>query len=287
MKPIIWITGAQGQLGQSLQKVLKPETYEIITTDFPEGDITDFEKIEQLFQTHRFTAVINCAAYTAVDKAETESTQAEQINVHGAGNLAKACEKYGAGLLHISTDFVFDGTAKKPIGEEEVPRPQSVYGQTKHLGEQEILKRKIPAAVIRTSWLFSEFGHNFVKTMLRLGREKETLNVVHDQRGTPTYAGDLAKVCALLLPKLSRLTEPEVFHFSNQNPCSWFEFAQEIMRQGKRGCRVNPIPTADYPTPAQRPVYSVLDPKKIELFLNYSNRPWQEALAECLSHLNS
>lgn len=286
MKTKLWITGAQGQLGQSLTKYLDTGTYDILWTDYPEGDITQTEVVLQLFQKHGFDAVINCAAYTAVDRAESEVEKAQAINVDGVQNLVDACQTYGASLIHISTDFVFDGDSNIPLVETEAPHPQSVYGQTKWAGEQVVLNANISAAVIRTSWLFSEFGHNFVKTMKRLGTEKSELSVVKDQIGTPTYAGDLAQVCSLMLPKLSELKKPEIFHFSNSQACSWFDFASEIMAQAGLACQVKPIPSTDYPTPAKRPAYSVLNTQKIKDFLGLNIRPWPEALRECLTQLH-
>lgn len=286
MKTKLWITGAQGQLGQSLAKYLDAGIYDILWTDYPEGDITQTEVVQQLFQKHGFDAVINCAAYTAVDRAESEVEKAQAINVDGVQNLVDACQTYGASLIHISTDFVFDGDANIPLAETEAPHPQSVYGQTKWAGEQVVLNAQLPAAVIRTSWLFSEFGHNFVKTMQRLGTEKSELSVVNDQIGTPTYAGDLAQVCSLMLPKLSELKKPEIFHFSNSQACSWFDFASEIMAQAGLTCQVKPIPSTDYPTPAKRPTYSVLNTQKIKEFLGFNIRPWPEALRECLTQLH-
>ena len=285
MKRKLWITGAQGQLGQSLDKYVDANLYDTLWTDYPEGDITQTEVVQQLFQKHGFDTVINCAAYTAVDRAESEVEKAQAINVDGVQNLVNACESYGASLIHISTDFVFDGDADTPLTETETPRPQSVYGQTKWAGEQLILNANISAAVIRTSWLFSEFGHNFVKTMQRLGSEKSEISVVKDQIGTPTYASDLAQVCSQMLPKLKELKGPEIFHFSNRQACSWFDFATAIMEQSRLECRVKPIPTSDYPTPATRPAFSVLNTQKIEDFLGLQIRPWPDALRECLTHL--
>lgn len=286
MKRKLWITGAQGQLGQSLARYIDNDRYDILWTDYPEGDITQTEVVQQLFQQYDFDTVINCAAYTAVDMAESEVEKAQAINVDGVQNLVDASQNYGASLIHISTDFVFDGDANIPLAETEAPHPQSVYGQTKWAGEQLVLNAQLPAAVIRTSWLFSEFSHNFVKTMQRLGTEKSELSVVNDQIGTPTYAGDLAQVCILMLPKLSELKKPEIFHFSNSQACSWFDFASEIMAQAGLACVVKPIPSTDYPTPAKRPTYSVLNTQKIEDFLGLQIRPWPDALRECLTHLD-
>ncbi|MGC6479551.1 MAG: dTDP-4-dehydrorhamnose reductase [Flavobacteriaceae bacterium] len=286
MKTKLWVTGAKGQLGQSLAKYIDPKNYAILWTDYPEGDITQAKVVEQLFEKHSFDLVINCAAYTAVDLAESEPEKARAINVTGVQNIVDACSAHKASLIHISTDFVFDGTVKKPLTEAEPPNPQSVYGHTKWEGEQIVLNSDLTAAVLRTSWLFSEFGHNFVKTMLRLGREKSEISVVNDQIGTPTYASDLAQVVIQMLSKISELKQPEIFHFSNRQPCSWFDFATEIMKQGRLACRVKPVPTTDYPSPAKRPPYSVLQTQKIEDFLDLKNRSWQEALRECLNHIH-
>lgn len=285
MKTKLWITGSQGQLGQSLLKYLDPNTYDIYCTDQLDGDITQSKTVNNLFYKYNFDTVINCAAFTAVDRAESEPDAAAAIHVQGVRNIVNACHHFGTKLIHISTDFIFDHEAQIPIVESDCPNPKSVYGQTKWEGEQIVLGAAIAAVVIRTSWLFSEFGHNFVKTMLYLGQSKTEITVVNDQMGTPTYASDLANVCVKMLPKLKVIKKPEVFHFCNTNPCSWYDFAETIMQLADLNCKVKSIPSSAYPTLAQRPAYSVLNTTKIENYLGIKNRSWQEALQECLIHL--
>lgn len=273
------VTGANGQLGNELRLRLGERAWYV---DRDELDITDAEAVQAFVKGQSFDAIINCAAYTAVDKAESDADLAEKINVQGPENLAKT----GIPLIHISTDYVFDGTACVPYTEDVRPNPNSVYGRTKLAGEQAVAKYASAAVIIRTAWLYSCFGNNFVKTMRRLGTERESLNVVFDQTGTPTYAGDLAAAIVAVLEKMPQ-QGCEIYHFSNEGVCSWYDFALEIMKLSRLKCRVSPIESKDYPTPAKRPSYSVLNKGKIKKHFGIANRHWSEALAECIEKMKA
>ena len=267
------ITGSNGQLGSELKKLLPEAEF----TDVHELDITDAEAVKDFVSSRKISTIINCAAYTAVDKAEDEPELARCINVDGPANLAAS----GAKIIHISTDYVFDGCGHRPYKPEDDASPVSVYGKTKLEGEKKVLERAETAVIIRTAWLYSEFGNNFVKTMRRLGAEKESINVVADQIGSPTYAGDLAEAIVNILPQLA----PEksgVYHFTDEGVCSWYDFATEIMEQFGLKCRVCPIPTEAYPTKAKRPFYSVLDKSKIKETFHLCIPHWKEGLKKCL-----
>ena len=286
----IIITGSKGQLGRSIQE-LSPDYPELsfVFTDVEELDICDSAKVEAFFASERPSAVVNCAAYTAVDKAEKEVVFAENINHQAVANLAKACKKSGAYLVHISTDYLFDGNKSSPYHEKDIVRPQSVYGITKLEGETAILRAEIKSVIIRTSWLYSAYGNNFVKTMLRLGGEREQLGVVADQVGTPTYAGDLAKVILDILRMTatdSKKFTTGIYHYSNEGAASWYDFTKAIFEytSGIR-CQVNPIDTAAYPTPAARPAYSVLNKSKIKSTFGVSIPYWRDSLKICLNKL--
>ena len=280
----ILVTGAKGQLGLSLQKIITTQTcYNFFFTDKDEADITNESALSDLFKTKEFYAVLHFAAYTAVDKAESEKDLCKAINTDATATIARLCETYSTKLLVISTDFVFDGSKTTPYLPSDKPNPLSVYGKTKYEGEQMALQNCKHSLVIRTSWLYSEYGNNFVKTMLRLGSERKDLGVVFDQTGTPCYARDLAKVVLLCLDKDF---EGQILHFSNEGVCSWYDFALKIMQLGKKDCHVRPIRTADYPTPASRPAYSVLDKADIKQFLGIEIPHWEESLSECLKRMD-
>lgn len=280
----ILVTGAKGQLGMSLQKIITTQTcYNFFFTDKDEADITNESALSDLFKTKEFYAVLHFAAYTAVDKAESEKDLCKAINTDATATIARLCETYSTKLLVISTDFVFDGSKTTPYLPSDKPNPLSVYGKTKYEGEQMALQNCKHCLVIRTSWLYSEYGNNFVKTMLRLGSERKYLGVVFDQTGTPCYARDLAKAVLLCLDKDF---EGQILHFSNEGVCSWYDFALKIMQLGKKDCHVRPIRTADYPTPATRPAYSVLDKTDIKQFLGIEIPHWEESLNECLKRMD-
>lgn len=267
------ITGSNGQLGTELAKLLP----EAILTDVADLDITDEQAVKNYVKEHNVDTIINCAAYTAVDKAEDDADLAAKINIDGPRNLAKS----GAKVVHVSTDYVFDGTGHKPYQPEDEAKPVSVYGRTKLAGENEVLKYADVAVIIRTAWLYSPYGNNFVKTMRRLGAERESLNVVADQIGTPTYAADLAQAIVQILPQMSAANKG-VYHFTNEGVCSWYDFARKIMELSGLNCKVNPIPSSDYPTKATRPFYSVLDKNKIKETFNITIPHWEEGLKQCL-----
>lgn len=269
----ILITGAKGQLGSELSKIIP----DAILADKEELDITNFEAVKQFVNNNKIDTIINCVAYTAVDKAEDDEENAYKVNVLGAENLAKTNCK----LIHISTDYVFDGKNCKPYIEDDKTGPLSVYGKTKLESENIVLKNNKQAIVIRTAWLYSTYGNNFVKTMLRLGKEKESLNVVFDQVGTPTYAKDLAEIIKIIIPNINEKTSG-IYHFSNEGVCSWYDFATEIMSLSNLNCKVKPILSIEYPTKATRPFYSVLNKNKIKKTFNVEIRHWKEALMECL-----
>ena len=269
----ILITGAKGQLGQELSKLLK----DALLTDREELDITNMEAVQKFVADNGVQTIINCAAYTNVDAAEDDELKAYQLNVTGAENLAKT----GCTIIHISTDYVFDGKNYKPYEPSDEAKPLSVYGKTKLKGEEAVLKNAKTAVIIRTAWLYSPYGKNFVKTMRRLGEEKNEISVVTDQIGTPTYAGDLAKAIVQILPQIKD-KQKTVYHFTNEGVCSWYDFAVEIMSLSKLKCNVLPIPSSAYPTKAVRPLYSVLSKEKIKQDFNLTVPHWKEGLKRCL-----
>lgn len=276
----ILVTGGKGQLGCSLQKISTIYTqHHFVFTDMPEADITDRHCMERLVEEHSINLIINCAAYTAVDRAESDIELAERINVHGPCILAQVARERSVQLIHISTDYVFDGNSCHPIHEEQPTDPIGVYGRTKRAGEEAIEREGGDAAIIRTAWLYSEFGNNFVKTMLRLGNERDALNVVYDQIGTPTYAPDLAH--AILCVAEHGIRGVEYYHYSNEGVISWYDFAQEIFALAQVSVSVTAIESYLYPVPAKRPAYSVLAKDKIKA-IGASVPYWKESLKACL-----
>ena len=270
------ITGCNGQLGRELTARIS----NAIATDSDTLDITDFDAIQKFVRENNIDTIINCAAYTAVDRAESDVDLATRVNVNGPENLART----GCKLVHISTDYVFDGTSHTPYKTTDATNPASVYGKTKLAGERAILQNNDNAIIIRTAWLYSPHGNNFVKTMLRLGAQRETINVVCDQIGTPTYAGDLADAIVKILPQINRDTAG-IYHYTNLGVCSWYDFATAIMELGGRKCHVNAIPTSEYPTAATRPFYSVLDKTKIVKTFDITIPHWHDALRHCLPQI--
>ena len=280
----ILITGANGQLGNEMRvlSAAHPQhTYYF--TDVQELDICDADAVRAFIAGRRVDVVVNCAAYTAVDKAEDNPELCDRLNHLAPGYLAEAAEAVGAAFIQVSTDYVFDGTAHVPYREDDTPCPASVYGRTKLAGEEVVKQKCSRAMIVRTAWLYSTFGNNFVKTMLRLGRERESLGVVFDQIGTPTYAADLARV---LFAAIGQGIVPGVYHFSNEGVCSWYDFAVAIHRlAGITTCRVSPLHTDEYPAKAPRPHYSVLDKTRIKQTYGITIPHWEDALAECLEKL--
>ena len=297
---VVLVTGANGQLGQALQFISGnyPEM-NFVFCDSAALDITNLENCETVFQEHQPNFCINAAAYTAVDKAESEPQIAFDVNANGSENLAITCKKHNTVLLHVSTDFVFDayfsqGIAyydreqrlplKSDLGlqETDVPFPNGLYGLTKLQGEQAIEAVWEKHFIIRTSWVYSQFGNNFLKTMLRLASERTSLSVVSDQIGTPTYAVDLAEVLLQIITL--RAENFGIYNFSNEGQCSWYEFAQEIFLQKEVAIDLQAIPTKSYPTPAKRPAYSVLDKSKIKATFGVNIKDWKTSLKDCLKH---
>ena len=277
MKNIL-ITGANGQLGTELGALLP----DAIKTDRDDLDITNADAVHDFIRKNKIDSIINCAAYTAVDRAEDDIQMAEKINAIGPRNLAAS----GAKIIHISTDYVFDGTAHRPYSALDLPNPVSVYGKTKLSGEFAVRNFAKVYAIIRTAWLYSPYGSNFVKTMLRLGHEKTEINVVADQIGTPTYAADLARAIVKILPLLNEKNSG-IYHYTNNGVCSWYDFATEIMTMSGLKCRVNPIKTEQYPTRATRPAYSVLDKSKIKEVFDVDIPHWRAGLEKCLGAIKN
>lgn len=273
------VTGSNGQLGQAI-KALNPRNTIFATRN--ELNICNELAVRDFIQNNNIDTIINCAAYTAVDKAEDEEDLAYLINHIGPSYLAKT----GCKMIHVSTDYVFDGFTYKPYTTQDKPNPLSMYGKTKLAGEWDVLNYCKAAVVIRTSWLYSEYGNNFFKTMLKLGKERPDLNVVYDQIGTPTYAIDLARAILQIVPQINE-TNRGIYHFSNEGVTSWYDFAVEIMHEAKLNCNVHPILSKDYPTKAIRPHYSVLDKSKIKSIFGVAIRHWKEGLEECLGRLSN
>lgn len=276
---MILITGANGQLGQVIRTILSTE--EAIFKG-RELDITDIEALREFVSNHKIEAIINTAAYTAVDLAETESALAFHINSLGARNLALISQEFQIKLIHISTDYVFDGTNYKPYTEQDITNPMSVYGKSKLEGEKAVLELAYSAYIIRTSWLYSGFGKNFLTNITRLAQERDSLSIVADQIGTPTYAPDLARAILELIPTLQPQSK-QILHYSNQGVASWYDFAYEIINLQQIDCKLTPIPTTAYPTPATRPYYSVLDKTLVTSLLQSPIPHWKTSLTQHLA----
>ncbi len=277
----VLVTGKNGQLGQSLQKIAGDDPqFDFTFVGREELDLARSQSITTFFADKKFDAIINCAAYTAVDKAESEPDLADQINHLAVKQLAHIAKKMDAMLIHISTDYVFDGTNHKPYVETDPTNPQNVYGHTKLKGEQAMQTINPKGAIIRTSWVYSEFGNNFVKTMLRLGPERDSLNVIFDQIGSPTYATDLAEACLAVIA--SRNSDVAIYHYSNEGVCSWYDFAKAIFQIANINCQVNPIETKDYPTAAKRPHYSLMNKTKIKQSAQINIPCWRTSLEKIL-----
>ena len=285
----ILVTGANGQLGNEMRIVSKSTNDNYTFTDVVEAegvetillDMTDAEAVKRMVKERNIGCIVNCAAYTNVDKAETDEALCRKLNAEAPRILAEAMKEVNGLLVQISTDYVFDGTSYRPYSENDTPHPVSVYGKTKLAGEQAVLSQSQSAIIIRTAWLYSPYGNNFVKTMRRLGAEKSILKVVCDQVGTPTYAADLAQAIVDILPQFKD-GHKGLYHFSNQGVCSWYDFAVEIIKLSGLSCQVKPIETRDYPTAATRPFYSVLNKSKIISEFNVNIPHWKESLEKCL-----
>lgn len=283
-KPVILVSGANGQLGKELKKLAPIYSgFDFVFLSREDMPIHHFEMVRHYFTVYQPACFINSAAYTAVDRAEEEKDKAFQINAEAVGVLAAVCRENQCRFVHISTDYVFDGQANKPYTEEAKTNPQSVYGTSKKEGEEQALKFNPDAIIIRTSWLYSEYGKNFVKTIIRLLQEKEEINVVADQIGSPTYAVDLAEIILQIISSGKWI--PGIFHFSNIGIISWYEFALAIKAFTGSACKINAITTTQYPTPAKRPAYSVLDTSKIQSVYGLEMKDWKDSLKSCISLL--
>jgi dTDP-4-dehydrorhamnose reductase len=280
----ILVTGCKGQLGNEMQLLEEKNPQHLyFNTDVEDLDITDEVAIERYVDEHEIDGIVNCAAYTAVDKAEENPSICRMLNATAPGFLAAAVERRGGWMIQISTDYVFDGTGHQPYVETDPTCPDSVYGTTKLEGEQTVMATCHRTMIIRTAWLYSAFGNNFVKTMIRLGKERQELGVIFDQVGTPTYARDLA---VAIFAVINQGVVPGIYHFSNEGVISWYDFAKAIHRiAGITDCEVRPLHTVDYPTPARRPHYSVLDKTKIKETYGISVPYWEESLADCMKDI--
>jgi dTDP-4-dehydrorhamnose reductase len=280
----ILITGANGQLGMEFRTIaaLYP-AYDFLFANREELSISDSASVEKFFSENNISYCINCAAYTAVDKAETETGIANDINGTAVGRLAAVCKQYNALFIHISTDYVFNGDATSPYKESDATDPVNAYGASKLLGEEEAMKNNPASIIIRTSWVYSSYGKNFVKTMLRLMCEKESISVVNDQVGCPTYANDLAVAIMQILAEEN--PQPGIYNYSNKGVISWYDFAVAIKEISNSKCTVNPVPSSQYPTPAKRPKYSVLDTSKIQRAFKIDIPGWKESLEKCIALL--
>ena len=286
----ILVTGSNGQLGSEVKDLAaKYKDFSFFFRDLPALDICSSDQLDVFLTENKINTVINCAAYTAVDKAEQDAEIAEKVNSEGVLNLVNALAKVNGKLIHISTDYVFDGNSFLPYQESDEVNPIGVYGNTKRSGELAVLNSDIDGIVIRTSWLYSAYGNNFVKTMLRLGNERDELGVIFDQVGTPTNASDLAQACLDILSskKQSKMnSKGNLYHFSNEGVASWYDFAITIMALGKVVCHIKPIETKDYPTAAKRPHFSVLNKSKIKKDFEIEIPYWRNSLAACITKLH-
>lgn len=283
----ILVTGSNGQLGNELRLVVeeKDKVNNYFFTDVEELDITNKSDVSQFLLANDIDVVVNCAAYTNVDKAEDEKEIADLINHIGVKNLAESCNERDGFLIHISTDYVFDGTKNTPYTETDETKPLGVYGETKLRGENAIINSGCEYVIIRTSWLYSSFGNNFLKTMQRLTAEKESLKVVFDQVGTPTYAGDLANVIYTIIQRDGADIKNQIFHFSNEGVCSWYDFAISINEYFENDCRINPCLSEEFPSKVKRPSYSVLDKIKIKNTLGIEISYWRESMEKCIKSI--
>jgi dTDP-4-dehydrorhamnose reductase len=283
-QPVILVTGSNGQLGKELQELASAyPAYRFVFASREDLKLHHFGLVENFFVGLQPQYCINCAAYTAVDRAESEQDMAMLVNGEAVGNLAAVCKKFNTRLIHISTDYVFDGESEKPYLPEDATGPISVYGISKLKGEELCFRENPDAIIIRTAWVYSEFGNNFVKTMMRLMNERPEIKVVNDQIGAPTYAADLAKACLDIIA--SGKWQSGIYHYSNSGKISWYDFAVAIKEMIGSDCIVHPIPTTDYPTPAQRPKFSLLDTSKIKEVFNVNVSEWKESLQRCVRRI--
>jgi len=286
----ILVTGANGQLGNEFRKLARScQDPEFLFTDIDELDITIEDELNKFVEKHPVRFLINCAAYTAVDRAEDEPERAYLLNANAVGIISRICIKHNIQLIHYSTDFVFDGASRKPYVETDIPNPVSVYGKSKLAGEYHLQKSNT-GIIIRTSWLYSSFGHNFVKTIIRLAQEKDELRVVNDQMGSPTWAADLAAATLKIIKRhKSRLNQTQygLYHYANEGACSWYEFAKEIIRLAGLKTKINAVTTSEYPSKAVRPSYSVMDKSLIKNWLEIDIPDWKDSLSKCILEITN
>jgi dTDP-4-dehydrorhamnose reductase len=286
----ILVTGCNGQLGSEIRE-LSPEykNCRFLFTDVMHLDITQYEQVEKYIENKNIDCIINCAAYTAVDKAESEPEKAYEINVKAVANLVRISKRNDIILVHISTDYVFDGKNYMPYTESDKTNPLSVYGRTKLQGEQEVISNAGKAIIIRTSWLYSSFGNNFVKSIIKFAKERGKLNVVYDQIGTPTYARDLAGTILDIIQSADSIHKSvvEIYHYSNEGVCSWYDFAELILEESNIKCELRPVESKDYPTPVTRPHYSVLNKNKIKDHFKIQIPYWRDSAIKCLKAINN
>lgn len=282
----ILVTGANGQLGNAMRVLGAKSAHHYLFTDLAELDITDREAVRRCVVENKIDVIVNCAAYTNVEKAEEDAVMADRLNHLAVENLATAAHQVGAWLIHISTDYVFQGNGNRPCREQEPTDPLGVYGRTKLAGEQAVIRSGAPYLIFRTAWLYSEWGNNFARTMLRLTAERESLNVVFDQVGTPTYAGDLAAAIVGIIDADKMTGHQGIYHFSNEGVCSWYDFATEIARfAGNTGCAIHPCHSSEFPSKVERPAYSVLDKSKIKQTFGITIPYWRDSLGSCIEKL--
>lgn len=287
MNERILVTGANGQLGNEMRCLAEGANADcFVFTDVAELDITDLQAVRRCVSENRISVVVNCAAYTNVDRAEDEKDMADRINHKAVENLAIACWETDAIFIHISTDYVFQGTGHLPCREDEPTNPLGVYGKTKLTGEKAIEASGCRYLIFRTAWLYSAFGNNFVKTMRRLTAEREQLNVVFDQVGTPTYAGDLAALIYYVIESGKYRVHQGIYHFSNEGVCSWYDFAKEIAALSGHECDIVPCHSDEFPSKVKRPAFSVLDKTKVKKDFDYKIPYWKESLVKCIHKLN-
>lgn len=277
------ITGSNGQLGNEMRLALQGRDAEVFYTDIENLDITKSWMLDEFVDQNKITHIVNCAAFTAVDRAEEDRINAAKVNIDAVGNIANAALRHGIRVIHISTDYVFDGRGYQPYQENMPALPATVYGKTKFAGEQTLTTLCRDAIVLRTAWLYSSFGNNFVKTMIKYGREKDEMNVVFDQIGSPTYAADLAKVIVEIL--FDKLWTPGIYHFTNEGVCSWYDFAITIHRMMGIECKVHPVSSSEYKSKTPRPFYSVLNKRKIKSTFDIEIPHWMESLQRCIEIL--
>jgi dTDP-4-dehydrorhamnose reductase len=284
-QPLVIVTGANGQLGKELRALASSyPSFRFVFLGREDLPIHHFPLVRNFFEAYHPAFCINCAAYTAVDKAESEKDVAFLVNAESVGVLAAVCKEFGTRLVHVSTDYVFDGSSETPYLPNATTGPINTYGTSKLEGEQLCLKENPDSLIIRTSWVYSEFGNNFVKTMVKLMSQRESLNVVDDQVGAPTYAADLANAILSIISQ--QQWKPGIYHYSNQGKISWYQFAQAIARHIHSNCKVNPIPSSAYPTPARRPSFSLLDTTSLQQDFSIQIPGWEESLLNCLRKLD-